>query len=138
MRSLPNFFTGKAEVYLPDKFLSPRLVKEALEKKFNVTVIEETPHFIKFKIIRFIRLYGAPFIWPQSSVKVWIDNEQDKLIFKFFWPEYLALVIPFSLFFIVDQNFRGLIPVFVLFFGSLMFIDTKWVSRRVRKAFEGI
>lgn len=138
MSSLPHFFTGNAEVYLPGKFLSPRLVKEALEKKFNVRVIEETPTYIKFKIIRFIRLYGAPFIWPQASMRVWIDYEHDKLIFKFFWPEYLALIIPFSFFFIVDQNFRGLIPFFVLFFGSLMLLDTKWVSRRVRKALERI
>jgi len=138
MRSFRNFFTGKGEVCLPDRFLSPRLVKAALDKKFNVIIVEETSDYIKFKIIRFIRLYGAPFIWPQASIRVWIDNENDKLIFKFFWPEYLALIIPFSFFFIVDQKIREFIPVFVLAFGSLMFLDTKWVSRRVRKALEGI
>lgn len=108
MRSFRNLFAGNGEVYLPDKFLSPRLVKEALDKKFNVIIVEETPDYIKFKIIRFIRLYGAPFIWPQASIKVWIDNENDKLIFKFFWPEYLALIIPFSFFFIVDQKLESL------------------------------
>jgi hypothetical protein len=35
MRSFGNLLTGNGEVHLPNKFLSPRLVKEALEKKFK-------------------------------------------------------------------------------------------------------
>jgi len=141
MTSLHNFLTGNGEVYLLNKFLSARLLKEALDKKFNVLIVEETPAYIKFRIIRWIRLYGAPFIWPQASIRIWIDNKNDKLIFKFFWPEYLALIIPYSFFFILEQRIREVFPALVcalIFFTFLMFLDTKWVSRRVRKAFEGI
>jgi hypothetical protein len=141
MTSFLNFLTGNGEVYLPNKFLSARFVKEALDKKFNVLIVEETSDYIKLKIIRWIRLYGAPFIWPQASIRIWIDNEDDKLIFKFSCPEYLALIIPYSFFFIFEQRIREVFPVLgcaLIFFSILMFLDTKWVSRRVRKAFEGI
>ena len=43
-------------------------------------IVEETPDYIKFKIIRFIRLYGAPFIWPQASIKVWINAEEQRFL----------------------------------------------------------
>ena len=124
-----------------DKFLSPRVVKDVLGKKFNVSVIDEGPNYIKFRIIRFARLYGFPFIWPQASIEVWIKNETDKLIYKFFWPEYLALIIPIILLFVVEERLRDFILFFVfalVFFYFLMFLDTRWVSRRVRKAFESI
>ena len=88
-----KLLSEKGEVYLRDKFLAPRLIKDALGKNFNVRVIDEGPNYIKFRIIRFARLYGFPFIWPQASIEVWINNETDKLIYKFFSPEYLALII---------------------------------------------
>ena len=124
-----------------DTFLSPRLVKDILEKKFNVSVIHEGPNHIKLRIIRLARLYGFPFIWPQASIEVWIKNEDDKLIYKFFWPEYLALIIAFVLLIVVERQIRDFVSFFVLaliFFGFLMFLDTRWVSKRVRKAFESI
>ena len=92
-----KLITEKGEVFLKDKFLSPRLIKEILEKKFTVRVIDEGPYYIKLRIIRFGRLYGFPFVWPQASVEFWVDNETDNLVYKFFWPEYFALIIPFIL-----------------------------------------
>ena len=92
-----KLISEKGEVYSKDKFLSPRLVKEILEKKFTVRVLDQGPNYIKFRIIRFGRLYGFPFVWPQASVEVWINDETDKLVYKFFWPEYFALIIPFIL-----------------------------------------
>ena len=79
-----KLLSEKGEVYLGDKFLSPRVVKDVLGKKFNVSVIDEGPNYIKFRIIRFARLYGFPFIWPQASIEVWIKNETDKLIYTSF------------------------------------------------------
>jgi len=136
-----KLITEKGEVFLKDKFLSTRLIRETLEKKFTVRVLDEGPNYIKFRIIRFGRLYGFPFIWPQASIEVWFKNETDKLIYKFFWPEYLALIIPFILFLVVEESLRGIILFWVfalIFFGFIMFLDTRWVSRRVRKAFENI
>ena len=129
------------EINLGDKFLSPRIVKDTLGKHFNVTVIDERCNYIKLRIIRLARLYGFPFIWPQASIEVWIKNENDKLIYKFFWPEYLALIIPFVLLIAVERRIRDFILFFLLaliFFSFLMFLDTRWVSKRVRKAFESI
>jgi len=136
-----KLLSEKGEISLRDKFISPRLIKDVLRKTFNVSVIDEGPNYIKFRIIRFARLYGFPFIWPQASIEIWIKNENDKLIYKFFWPEYLALIIPFILLIVVEERLRDFILFFVfvlIFFGFLMFLDTRWVSRRVRKAFESI
>ncbi len=118
----------KGEIHLGDKFLSVRLVKEILEKKFNVRVINERSNYIKLRIIRLARLYGFPFIWPQASIEIWIKNENGKLIYKFFWPEYLALLILFILLIVVEERFRDFILFFVfalIFFGFLMFLDTR-------------
>lgn len=131
----------KGEVYLRDKFVSPRLIKDALEKKFNVKVIDERHDYVKLKIIRLARIYGAPFIWPQATIEIWIENENDKLIYEFFWPEYIALIIPFILFIVVEEHLKDFILFFIvaiIFFGGLMFLDTKWVSRRVLTAFKNI
>jgi hypothetical protein len=126
----------KGELSLKDKFLSPRLIKEIIEKKFTIRVIDETANYIKFTIIRFGRLYGFPYVWPQASVELWINNETDKLVYKFFWPEYFTLIIPFILFPFapIPIKFILLLPFAILFFGFLMFLDTKWVSKRFLKA----
>ena len=107
------------EVFLKDKFLSPRLIKEILERKFTVRVVDEGPNYIKFRIIRFSRLYGFPFVWPQSSVEFWVNNETDSLVFKFFWPEYFALIIPFVFILLLEDRRRD----FILFFLRLYFSD---------------
>lgn len=134
-----KLISEKGEVYSKDKFLSPRLVKEILEKKFTVRVLDQGPNYIKFRIIRFGRLYGFPFVWPQASVEVWINDETDKLVYKFFWPEYFALIIPFILILFFGERLRDFILFFIfaiVFLGFLMFLDTKWVSSRVLKAFK--
>jgi len=141
LMNLLNFLKENGEINLRGKFLSSRLVKDALGKKFNVRVVEEAPDYIKCRITRFVRHYGAPFIWPQASIEIWIDNKNDKLIYRFFWPEYLALVIPFFFFFIIEKSVQEVIVFFVfalIFFGFVLFLDTRWVSRKVRKAFESI
>ena len=131
----------KGEVHLRDKFLSPRIIKEALEKNFNVKVIDEGPDQIKFGIIRFARIYGAPFLWPQATIEIWIENDNDKIIYEFFWPEYLTLIIPFILSIVVGESPREFMVFFVIiiiFFGCLVFLDTRWVSRKVLKTFKNI
>jgi len=79
-----KLLSEKGEIYLRDKFIWPRLIKDVLRKTFNVSIIDEGPNYIKFRIIRLARLYGFPFIWPQASIEIWIKNENDKLIYKFF------------------------------------------------------
>ena len=78
----------KVELNLEGKFVSTRLVKETLEKFFNIRVVEETSSYIKLKIIRWARLYGFPFLWFQASIQIWLDRENDRIVYEFFWPEY--------------------------------------------------
>ena len=136
-----KLITEKDEVKLGEKFVSPRIVKEALGKFFRITTIDERSNYIKLRIIRFARLYGFPFIWPQASIEILIKNENNKLIYEFFWPEYLTLIIPFILFLFIEERMEKFI-LFILFalifFGFLIFLDTRWVVRRVIKAFESI
>jgi hypothetical protein len=136
-----KLFTEKGEVNLGDKFLSPRIVKDTLGKSFNVSVVDERSNYIKLRIVRLARLYGFPVIWPQASIAIWIKNENDKLIYEFFWPEYLILIIPFILFLFIEERmkeFMLFILFALIFFGFLIFLDTRWVVRRVRKAIESI
>ena len=136
-----KLLSEKCEVTVGNKFLSPRIIKDTLEKHFNVKIVDERSNYIKLRIIRLARLYGFPFIWPQASIEVWIKNEKDKLIYKIFWPEYLSLIIPLILFIFIEEQVRDFILFFVfalIFFGFLMFLDTRWVSRKIRKAFESV
>ncbi len=114
---------------MEDKFLSPRIVKDALGKKFNVTVLDERSNYIKIRLIRLARLYGFPFIWPQASVKIWIRNEDEKLIYEFFWPEYLALVIPFILLMFVEERLREHIIFFVI--ALIFFAGVESATRKL-------
>jgi hypothetical protein len=130
----------KGEIYLKDKFLSPRLVKEILENKFTIRVIDERSNYIKLRIIRFARLYGFPFIWPQATIEIWINNESNKLIYEFFWPEYLALIMPFAIFLFLGKwsiDFRIFyFFLLLLCLGLPIYLDTRWVVKRIRKSFE--
>jgi hypothetical protein len=131
----------KCEIHLEDKFLSPRIIKEALKEKFNITILDERSNYLKIRLIRLARLYGAPFIWPQASVEVWIRNEEDRLIYEFFWPEYLAIGIPFAILIIIEERLREHIfplAIALIFSGLFVYLDTRWAARRVRKAFESI
>lgn len=131
----------KVELDLGDKFVSPRLVKETLEKFFNIRVVEERSSYIKLKIIRWARLHGFPFIWFQASIEVWLNRENDRIVYEFFWPEYWALIIPFALMPLIEKKVLEFVVFYIfafLFFGMLIFLDTRWVARRVRKAFESI
>ena len=129
----------KVELYLKGKFVSPRLLKEIIEKTFTIRVIDERSNYIKLRIIRWARLYGFPFVWFQASIEIWINNDSDRINYEFFWPEYFALIIPFILIPLIDREALEFLSGYIFafaFFGILFFLDTRWVARRVRKAFE--
>ena len=136
-----RILSEKREICLADKFLSPRIVKDALKNKFNIAVIEERTNYLKVRLIRLARLYGGPCIWPQATVEIWIKNQDDKLIYEFFWPEYFLLFSPFVILFFSEGQFWGrllFLLAALLFFGTFIHLDTRWASRRLRKAFESI
>ena len=136
--SAPDFITGNGEVILKDKFISVRLIVAALEKEFRLKVIEESPKSIKFKIVRFARIYGAPVIWPSASLSIVFDNENDTINYRFNWPDYymLLLLLGVVLFVpgikVIKEDFPFLLLA-IIFWAGIIFLDTKYVSSKVRK-----
>ncbi len=145
--SLQQFFDGSGELQFDEAFLSPRIVREALEKRFRLVVIEETAHQLRGKIVRYARLYAAPVFWPHPTIRVLIHREglRCRLSWRFHWPDYyMLLLVPVLALFMaaLPLHFMDASPVlisglcFVFFFLLLIFLDTKWVSWRVRRTLE--
>jgi hypothetical protein len=136
--SVPDFITGNGEIALKGKFVSVRLLENALGKAFRLKVTEESPHFIKCKLVRFARIYGAPIIWPSARLAITIDNQTDVIRYKFYWPDYfllttlVAAVLIFNGGYLPKDDFLFLLLGVPLWAG-IIFLDTKYVSSRVRK-----
>ena len=128
-----NFITGSGSLIYDDKFVSIRLLKEALLKKYRLAILEESAAHIKCKIIRYARLYGVPIIFPNPTLTLIIKRETEKNIlhYEFQWPEYYLVAFVAVLAGITSRDIIFFLLVLV-FFGSLVFLDTKWVSSRIR------
>lgn len=136
--SAPDFITGNGEVTLKDKFVSVRLVEEALGKAFRLKVTEESSNFIKCKLVRFARIYGAPVIWPSATLSISIDNQTDKIRYRFYWPDYFLLIMLLAplLAFRGGRLMEEDLPILLIavpIWAGIIFLDTKYVSSRVRK-----
>lgn len=134
MKTTNNFFTGRGSLIYADNFVSIRLLKEALVKKYRLTILEESASHIKCKIIRYARLYGAPILFPNPTLTLIIKKESGKniLYYDFQWPEYYLVAVLSVLAGITSRNIILFLLVFI-FFGGFVFLDTKWVSSRIRK-----
>jgi hypothetical protein len=101
--------------------------------------LEESAAHFKCKIIRYARLYGAPIIFPNPTLTLEIKRESEKNIlhYDFQWPEYYLVAFIAALAGIISRNVLLSLVVFA-FFGSLVFLDTKWVSSRIRKIISNI
>jgi len=147
IESVAAFFQRRGELHFKEVFLSPRLIREALDNQFRLATLEETNTHLRYRIIRFLRLYGGPMIWPQAEIDITIRRNRDRytLYWHFFWPEYYLLLlwpVLFGIVAVVNEKHEALplfvLPVAVLFSGFLLFLDTMWVARRVRKAFTNL
>ena len=134
IKTTNNFITGSGSLIYDDNFVSIRLLKEALLKKYRLAILEESATHIKCKIIRYARLYGAPILFPNPTLTLIIKRETEKTIvhYDFQWQEYYLVAFVAVLAGITSRNITLFILVLV-FFGSLVFLDTKWVSSRIRK-----
>ena len=83
-----KFFSGNGKINTKGSFLSPRLIRESLEKKFRIIPIYESPQIMKYKIVRFARLYGAPVINPSSQLTIVINKDMKEMTYSFIWPEW--------------------------------------------------
>ena len=146
---LRDFFHGSGQIVLHDKFLSLRLVKETLEKKFRIRVLEESSSHLKCKIVRFTRLYGVPVFFPNPTLELTFKNENQEstIHYNFTCYDYYLLAIMATMFgssFMVissEPSVIGAIKEFLFgfmivlfFYGSLIFLDTKYLLFRIHKA----
>jgi hypothetical protein len=144
-----DFFQGSGSVKFKDKFVSLRLVREALERKFAIRVLEETPSRLRCKVTRFTRLYAAPVPFPNPLLEVTFHNEQDgsTVNYKVTSYDYYMLAIGFLLTTILSAIYwpadRALHPnkaeglflsVMLILLVTLIIIDTKFFAYRIRKA----
>ncbi len=145
--SLQQFIAGSGELQFDNVFLSPRIVREALEKRFRLVVIEETPDQLRGKLVRYTRIYAAPVIWPNITIRILIRREglRCRLSWRFHWPDYYMLLLVPVLALSAAAKPSPIVEAslvlttalcFTVFFLLLIFLDTKWVSWRVRRAFE--
>jgi hypothetical protein len=144
---LQQFVDGSGELQFDEAFLSPRIVREALEKSFRLVVIEESAHQLRGKIVRYARIYAAPVLWPNATIRILFHREgaHFRLSWRFRWPDYyLLLLVPvlalleaakpphfMDASLILTSNL-----CFAVLFLLLIFLDTKWVSWRVRRVLE--
>lgn len=134
IKAITNFITGNSPIPLSDKFVSIRLVKEAIEKKYRLAVLEESSTYMKCKIIRYARIYGAPIIFPSATAKFDIKRESDRntLTINYNWPDYYLVAVAASAAGIISRNII-LFLLALVSFGGLVFLDTRWVSSRIRQ-----
>jgi hypothetical protein len=88
-----------------------------------------------------MRLYGAPAIFPQARVVITI-HDHSHLHWYFVWPEYwvfLASFIVVCIAALADRRIPFLaLPFLGCFLAFVVFLDTNWVSTRVRKIFKDL
>ena len=135
-----KLFYEKGAIDFGDKYLSPRITTELLNNYLNISVVDQKSFYLKIGIIRFARLYGFPFIGPHPKVEIWIDNTCKKLRYKFYWPEYYYLILMAIMVVFTGIKTGALtemlifVPIALCFFGTLIFLDTRWVVSKFRKA----
>lgn len=138
---------GKIE--LGDKFVSIRLIKEVLEKHNRISTLEETSSWLKCRVFRIARIFGAPWMGPYPILYFRIERKHNETIlhYDFFWPEYHAAAIisaafGFALAYFEYQNVdiflqakMGILIAIACMLSSsfFIFIDTKYYSRIIRK-----
>jgi hypothetical protein len=134
IKTITNLITSSGSLLLDHEFISVRLIKEAVQKKYRLIVLEESPTHMKCKIIRYARFYGAPMVFPNPSVQFVIKKqpEGNTLLIDYHWPDYYLLLVLTIAAGIISQDLFYTTFILLLF-GIAVFLDTKWVSTRIKK-----
>jgi len=90
MITLRPSLIGNGEMQCENAFVSPRVVRDALVRRFRLVPLEESGSYLSYKLPRYFRLYGGPIVWPQASLHILIsrDGPRTTLSWRFRWPEY--------------------------------------------------
>jgi len=79
-----------------------------------------------------------PNVKPDPIDLISIDNQTNMIRYRFYWPEYfllIMLVVPILAFrggYLLNEDLT-LLLIAVPFWAGIIFLDTKYVSSRVRK-----
>jgi hypothetical protein len=151
--NLSKFYIEQGEVNLNDKFISLRLVKEALERDLRIAVIDESSKHLSCKMIRWARLYGAPSIFPHPKLELRFIDRNNMTIIRYRYQNndlILALICTSVFIALGPQIFEtasiwaGLGYGFLLFVGFsifawlAVFLDTKYYVYLIKKALKKI
>lgn len=149
--SLRDFFHGRGEIALKAGFVSTGLAKEILKRSFRIRILEESPNHIKCKIYRFARLIGFPVLFPNPTIDIaWESRAETSVInyrltcYDYYVVVSLAFIFGISCSTLEHTPWQALRmglfgAIFVLFFlGGLVFLDTKYLVHRIRKALLGL
>ena len=148
--SVRNFLHGCGEIDLKGGFTSPRLVTETLKRSFRIRVLEESPSHVKCKIYRFVRLYGF-VLFPNPTLDIDWRRGAEGFIIEYCLTCYDYYVVA-ALTFIFGISCSGMentlwqalrtglfSTIFALvLYGGLVFLDTKYLLHRIRKALLGL
>lgn len=142
-----KFLSGNCKIDMQDSFVSPRIIREKIEKHFKLVEAEESTSGQKYKIVRFARLFGGPFVYPSATVNFCINKKENTVSCQFVWPEWYLLL--FSVFGFGVSVYHSLneganiraaladgaeLAIFsCLFISFAVFLDTKYVARKIRK-----
>lgn len=149
---IPKLTHETGEINLGEKFVSLRLLKEALEKENKIKVLQETSTFIRCQVKRTKYNYGgSAFLCPTIILKVETHNHDTIIIYDFFWPDYYItafIVLVFTIGSIVPiikatvQYPAGALAIFFLMVFGVAELWTYWetrhCSKRLRKTLKEI
>ncbi len=144
--TIKDFFHGYGEINVKDQFVSSRLVSDALSQNFKIAVVEETPHYLKCKIKRFARLYAIPVLFPNPTIEISWKNNGEYVQLNYWltcFDYYYVGVIPFLAIMAVVTSESTLVDSLkigigfgfaaLVFFGSLVLMDTKILTHRIKR-----
>ena len=135
------FSNGSGTVIFKDTFLSVRLIREALEKRYRLTVLEESERHLKCDIMT---VPWFPSMHRNATLDLFIEREKESttITWRFNWGwQYRILLILGVVFFIemlAHRESKGLFLGIMLFGFMYVFLDTRWIIYRVRRIFKSL
>ena len=148
----PQLTHESGKINIRDKFVSLRLIKDALEKENKIKIIEETSSFIRCQVHRTrYNFGGTQFLCPTICLKIEKQSHETSILYDFFWPDYYIAAFTVLIFVIgsiisiisaeVQFHAGSLAIFFIIVFcvaGLTTFWEARHCSKRIRKALKEI
>ena len=140
------------KIKIRDKFVSLRLIKDALEKENKIKIIEETSSFLRCQVHRTrYNFAGTKFLCPTICLKIEKQPHETSILYDIFWPDYYITAFTVLIFVIGSiisiikagaQFHVGSLSVFFIIVFCVAGITTYWearhCSKRIRKSLKEI